>query len=69
MSRVPLETNAGACYNPAGHNGQPSVWLITSGRTPFCELPELDARGLLFALGKVLGLTVYDPAALSEAAE
>ncbi|MEV0410327.1 hypothetical protein AB0I68_05795 [Streptomyces sp. NPDC050448] len=63
------EPNIGAVLRPGDASGTPAVWLIDRNRTPICEVPQGDARGLVFELGELLGLFVCDRGAVSEAAE
>ncbi|MER7464036.1 hypothetical protein [Streptomyces sp. NPDC097981] len=63
------EPNIGAVYRPSVAGAPRAVWLLDRNRTPICEVPEGDARGLAFELAELLGLFVCDRGAVSEAAE
>ncbi|MEV0413967.1 hypothetical protein AB0I68_24940 [Streptomyces sp. NPDC050448] len=63
------EPNIGAVLRPGDDSETPAVWLIDDNHTPICEVPEGDARGLVFELAELLGLFVCDRGAVSEAAE
>ncbi|MER5934141.1 hypothetical protein [Streptomyces sp. NPDC002054] len=63
------ETNIGAIYRPGDDGEAPAVWLIDRKRTPICEVPEGDARGLAIELAELLGLFICDRGAVGEAAE
>ncbi|MFD6885129.1 hypothetical protein [Streptomyces sp. NPDC059957] len=59
----------GAVFRPGAVTGERVVWLLDIGSNPLHEVPESDARALLFELAELFDLVACDPKVLSGVAE
>ncbi|WP_328620821.1 hypothetical protein [Streptomyces sp. NBC_00354] len=64
-----IERPIGAVFRPGAVSGEPVLWLVDGRNIPVCEVPEADARSLLFELAELFGKSICDHGAVSEVAE